>query len=382
MNAPARVAACGLLLVVAFLPQAGAQDMPAPPQSPANELPLPVAPPLPSILPEAAPIPLPVPEGDSPRSPDAFDGFDGFGGGGRFGAMAGLNGASPAVLALTDRSVWYPGQHVSGQSSDLGFVKESIGFTVPLYRDGPNSIAFNSNVGALIFQTHALLPDTGQPFPDTIWNIRFGMNYSHLFANEWFAMLGVSVGSASDRPFEAWRDVNFGLFGSLRIPQGERNAWLLSLAYSPLSQLPFPVPGVAFQWWPNDWLRMNIGLPFQVILTPTPDWTFTASYMLLTTIHTQLSYRVAPCVRVYGGFDWTNEGFQLANRVNDRDRFLYYEKRLNVGAKLNWGQFRFDVSGGWAFDRYFTEGQGAFGGHDHLPIGNGPYFGLNASYRW
>ena len=75
------------------------------------------------------------------------------------------------------------------------------------------------------------------------------------------------------------------------------------------------------------------GLAVQLTLTPTPDWTLTLSYMLLTNIHAQVSYRVAPRVRLYGGFDWNNEGYRLADRESVQDRFLYNEQRLVTGVQ-------------------------------------------------
>src|SRR5579859_6880487 len=376
-----------LLFASAFSPGVRAQDAQPNSPKPAEQFPSPQPLPEQPALPDRPPA---VP----PRLTEGFDGVDMFsGGGGRgggFGGMDGMGGMGaagpngPAILALTDRTMWVPNQRVGGQGTSFGFVKENLGLSVPVFRDGVNTVAFTTGIGATIYTGNALLPESGLPFPNTVWNIRFGTNYSHLFSNNWLATIGASIGSFSDRPFANWTQVNFGLNALLRVPVGERNAWLFSLSYSPLGQLGFPVPGVAFQWVPNDWLRMNIGLPFQVTITPTcaPDWQFTASYMLLTNIHTQLSYRVAPHLRVFTGYDWQNEGFRLAEDVNPRDRFLYYEMKLNVGARVTWGQFRFDVLGGYAFDRYFAQGGGAFTTHNRIDIANGPYLGLNGSYRW
>ena len=113
-----------------------------------------------------------------------------------------------------------------------------------------------------MLSTSAMLPDSGRSFPDTLWNIRFGMNYSHLFVNDWLLTMGVNLGSSSDKPFDTWRELNFGINAMLRVPQGERNAWVFSLSYSPLGQIAFPIPGIAFQWQANDWVRVNLGLPF------------------------------------------------------------------------------------------------------------------------
>ena len=37
------------------------------------------------------------------------------------------------------------------------------------------------------FDTRAILPDTGEPFPDELWNVRFGTSYRHRFESGWIA---------------------------------------------------------------------------------------------------------------------------------------------------------------------------------------------------
>ena len=83
--------------------------------------------------------------------------------------------------------------------------------------------------------------------------------------------------------------MNVGINAMLRIPQGEHNAWLFTLTYSPTGELNFPVPGVAFSWNPSPQFHANIGLPLMVMWRPTDDWQFQASYMLIRTIHVKRS---------------------------------------------------------------------------------------------
>ena len=211
-----------------------------------------------------------------------------------------------------------------------------------------------------------------------------GASYRHLFDNGWIAGGGFNVGSASDEPFHTIHEMTGGVNGFLRIPQGEHNAWLISLNYSPTSELNFPVPGVAFVWVPNDQLRMNIGLPFMVLYRPTEDITLEASYMLLTTVHARATYRICKPVRVYVGFDTTNESWYRVGRLDDQDRLFYYEDRISVGAQTNLGRmFLFDVSTGYAFDRYFFEGQHSSDrSFNRVDVGSAPILSIQAQLRW
>jgi hypothetical protein len=74
----------------------------------------------------------------------------------------------------------------------------------------------------------------------------------------------VNVGSASDHPFATIHEMDVGANAMLRVPEGQNNAWLFSLNYSPTSELAFPVPGVAFSYNPSPEFHANIGLPLQV----------------------------------------------------------------------------------------------------------------------
>lgn len=148
------------------------------------------------------------------------------------------------------------------------------------------------------------MPDSRRPFPDELWNVRLGTSYRHLFDPGWIAGGGVSLGSASDQPFAAFDDIVAGANAFLRLPQGEHNAWLFSLAYSSNSELPFPVPGVAYICHPSDCLRVQLGLPFQLLYRPVDEWTLELSYMLVRTVHARATYQPWRPLGVCVGFDW------------------------------------------------------------------------------
>ena len=71
-----------------------------------------------------------------------------------------------------------------------------------------------------MFHADAVIPGTMQLFPQELWNVSLGTSYRHLFDNGWTAGGGVSVGSASDRPFDAIRDMTVGVNGFLARRRG------------------------------------------------------------------------------------------------------------------------------------------------------------------
>jgi hypothetical protein len=282
------------------------------------------------------------------------------------------------------RVTWFASEPVSGQSTNLGYVQHDFGMSFPIWQCSTDEWTAGLSARGEIFQTHAVLPNTLQPFPDELWNIRLFTSYRHEFDNGWIAGGTVSFGSASDKPFHSINEMTAGANAFLRVPQGEHNAWLFTLAYSPTSELPIPIPGVAYVWQPSADFRMNIGLPFQVMWRPTDDVTLDFSYMLLRTVHARATYRLAPALRVYVSYDWGNEGWFLAERSNNNDRFYYYDMRVSSGVQLFAARnFALDLAGGYVFNRFYFEGQHLSDSHfNRVDVGDGPFVSLQGRLRW
>ena len=282
------------------------------------------------------------------------------------------------------RTTWLPDEDVKGQGTSLGFVRQDLTLSCPIWQDSCDEWSLSAHVGNELFQTGAVFPDTGQPFPDELWNVRFGTTYRRLFDNGWVAGGTVSVGSASDKPFNGINDMTAGVNGFLRVPQGENNAWLFTLSYSSNGELPIPIPGVAYIWQPSDQFRMNVGLPFEIMYRPYDDLTFDVSYMLLTSIHARATYRVLPMLRVYGGYDYNNETWLPADRLDDRERLFYYDQQLTAGMQYTVSRCAtLDFSGGYAFDRYYFEGDSfSDRNQNRIDVGDGPFLSANFRVRW
>jgi hypothetical protein len=302
--------------------------------------------------------------------------------------FAGAPWAAPVVghvpFAAGYRVTWLAEEDVRGQPARFSNVENDAFVRFPIWQTDRDELSGNVRVQAQIISTGAILPNTDQPFPDELWDVRFGVGYRHLFENGWIAGANFSFGSASNEPFHSVNELTVGLNAFLRIPSCEHNAWLFSLSYSPTAQLSFPIPGVAYAWVPNDEFHMNIGLPFMVWYRPIEDLTLEASYMLLTTIHARATYRVCAPLRVYIGYDWSNESWYIVPRPDDKDRLFYYEQRVSVGAVTNIGRaFVLDVSTGYTFDRFYFEGRNTSDQHfNRVDVDAAPLLSLQAQLRW
>ena len=301
------------------------------------------------------------------------------GGGGGFGGMM---GRGPLIGGNTHTS-WFAPEQVAGQGATLGYEQEQIGLTVPIIKGKKGFLFANGHIASTEIQTTAILPTSLRAFPSALWSVGMGLGGTRRFDNGWSLMANVTLGSASDRPFTG-NTATVGLMTALRIPRGERNAWLFSLMYSNNSPLPFPIPGIAYAWSPSPQLFMMIGLPPSVVWRPTKKLVFEAMYMPPFRAHTRATYIISPTWRVSGGYDWENQTWFLANRAVLADRFYYFDERVSVGVQHMLGpHWVFDISSGYVFNRYFYQSSSSSGTQiDRVNVGAGPYVGmfLNARY--
>jgi hypothetical protein len=381
-----RVASLAIgLALFAYLPAfAQAPPIPPPPPDPAP-LPLDGVP----IAAEPPPAPPPAPNASEPVSKPAAEAFSSLGGfgagpGGGIGALL-----SPTIGNMPVRAslgfYWFPSEPVKYQSTSLAEYREDFSISAPVWQDNRNEWSISAGVHSDEFHTSAILPNTLQAFPDDLIDVRFGTAYRHEFDNDWIAGIGGSFGSASDQPFHSVNELTGSLNAFLRVPSFDRDAWLFTISYSTNSQINIPIPGVAYLWIPSDYFQAVIGFPFaSANYMPTDDLTLSVSYALLTTVHARATYRLAPPLRVYAAFDWDNESYFRVGREDDRDRFFYYEKRLSAGVLYTLGpNVNFDFSAGYAFNRYFFEGQTLSDDHNNrIDVGDGPYLAAKLQFRY
>lgn len=274
----------------------------------------------------------------------------------------------------------------AGRRDELCLVRHDFSLSIPAWQNERDEWLVSAGVRALDIETGARLPGTRHRFPDTLWDVRLGTTYRHRFDNDWIAGANLTLGSASDQPFDSAAELTIAGTGFLRIRHGERNAWLFFVNYaSNRSFLPHvPLPGFGYAFAPSDELRGVAGLPFsQIAWEPLHGLTLEASYFVPRTIHAQIGYRVIESVKLYVGYDWDNERFLRADRRDDDDRLFYYEQRVLGGVRWDITEkVWLDCGAGFAFDRFFFEGEDYGDRGDHrLGITDGPLLMLQVGLK-
>jgi len=271
---------------------------------------------------------------------------------------------------------WYPERNVRRTATHLGFLEHLLEVPFPIVLSDPVILAGSFRLRNLNFQTNAVLPDSQRPFPANLWDVSLGFAFLYKFQDgSTFGFLP-RVGSPSDRPFSNAQVYNFTAIAFYRTPAFlEGDFWNFGLFYFPNSQIPFPFPGLSYEYKPNDDLLIRIGIPFSLMWRPLPSWKVKLDYRPLTQITSRLSYEVREGFVLYGGFDWDNQGYFLKDRRERRDLFFRQEKRILGGVRADIAErLTLDISGGYAFDRNFGSGRNALNlRYDKIDIASGGF---------
>jgi hypothetical protein len=276
---------------------------------------------------------------------------------------------------------------VRDQDTHLGYYQQSLSVLMPVWQDHTDAFIANAHVGVTSFNTNAVLPDSMQRFPAELWNVGLGGTYRHIYDNGWLGTAGVSIGSPSDKPFNNINDMSISINGTLRVPSGERNAWVFGVALSSNSQvLPFiPIPSVAYFWSPSPSFMALVGFPFaNVVWRPTEDWILSANYALLTNFQARVSYRVARTTYLFAALDFQNQNYFLADRTDLNQRFYMYDDRLSAGVQMFLNRHAsLNVSGGYVFGRRFFEStNGTSATSDEVNVAPGAFAGAAVQIRY
>jgi hypothetical protein len=275
-----------------------------------------------------------------------------------------------------------PEQRVTGQPADLGMLQHDFTLSTPLWQDASDEWAASARVRSQQFDTTAVLPDTGEPFPDELWNIRLGATYRHRFDNGWIGGGHLTVSSPSDRPFHSLDELELDATALLSVPWRGRDAWLFFLNYSNTREFipDIPVPGLGYVYRPSDRLTAVIATGFGSLeYRPTEKLTLMASYTAVRTVDARVMYELFRPVRIWANFDWTSERYFRVDRRDQDDLLFYHEKRVRLGATIGLArQLYVEVVVGYTFDRFYFEGEDYSDRHDNrVDVGDGPF----ASFR-
>lgn len=273
----------------------------------------------------------------------------------------------------------------AGESVEVWTRKGDLLGATPVGSQGEGSAALRLRHHGLA--GGARLRDSGTPLPDHLWDLGLGAGYRRFLSPGRWAGLTATVGSPSDRPFHSAREVAVSATALYRLPRGERAAWLLFLRYDNTREFwsHVPLPGLAYWAQPTPRSMVLLGAPFSLVRwSGESGWGASLHYLWPRTLGAEVTRRVLGQAQAYAGFHLDSESHFLSGRDRRRDRLWYYEKRLEAGVRHDpsprWG---LEVSGGYAFDRYYFEGED-FGDRtrNRASIAGGPFLRAGVKARF
>src|SRR6267142_1872493 len=240
------------------------------------------------------------------------------------------------------RYTFYPEQKVEDQNTNFTMTEQRVTLFAPLYQDTKDEWAFAGKVLYQNIDTQARFPEAGGLFPPELWDVSAGISYRHKFDNSWTGGVALTLGSASDEQ----------IFGHT-----------------------LPIPGIAYAWVPSDKFTALIGFPFSMIrYKPFENLTLDAEYYPFWTVRSRATWEIFQPLRAYAGFQWDSDHFYRADRDDRDDKIFYREMRLYAGIRFDLRHIGFEVTGGYAFNRFYFEGEGYSDRHDNrIDIGSSPF---------
>jgi hypothetical protein len=204
--------------------------------------------------------------------------------------------------------------------------------------------------------TKALFPN-GRQLPNRLWDIGAGLTHSRTVQGDRTLGGNFTVGSASDRPFGAGRDLGFSLNLTYKVPQENEAAWIFFVSMSNtrgfLNYL--PLPGVAYAFKAGERTRLVLGIPFLMIFwRPLDPWIVTFMYFPIRTVELRVAYGSPRGLQPYALASFRSRNFRIYDRAEKEERLFNDEGLLQAGLNLpvqRW--LAFDLGGGLSFERKY-----------------------------
>jgi hypothetical protein len=286
------------------------------------------------------------------------------------------------------RIQFYSDERVEGQNTRLDLTQHNFTLVTPLFQNSTDELAMSARLRYQDYETEARLPDSGQRFPQELFDARAGLSYRHKFPNEWILGGSLTAGSASDKPFHSEDELIVRAAALLRVPSGPRNAWLYSLTYASDVEIfnlrHIPIPGIAYLWAPSDSFKAVIGFPFMSVeYKPFESVTLDVAYFPVRTVRARATWAIFRPLRVFIGFDADHDSYYLADRGDKDDQLFYYEKRVTGGMRFDLRHVGVEITGGYVFDRFYFEGERySERNENRFNVGDGTFISGRLSFRW
>lgn len=281
---------------------------------------------------------------------------------------------------------WYPQQAVAGQAAKISLLNSQLGVTAPLWSTSTDALFGNVTVGNLSLNGSAIFPDSGTPLPSSWWDLQMGAAYIKQINERWSCGVLLGGGSVSDKPFADIHDDTISISTFVEWKTSPKTGWLfyvISTTHGQVGQN-IPIPGVAYEFETPS-CKGLIGFPFlDVTYNLTEKLNVEVYYAALTDVQARMNYRPVNGVTIFQGFTWSYLAWLRHGRADPQSMLFLYQKSLDCGVEwLCTQNLSLNLTGGFAFDRYFVENNGlSLHAKNEIHLGSTPFVGLQLLFQY
>lgn len=250
----------------------------------------------------------------------------------------------------------YDLRYSSGKDS-VQFVENKYNVSVPVYKSEAGGL-FLSLAGSQLSLGESITLDSQVKIPTELYRLETGFQYFEQLPEKKRWGLKGSVGYASDKQFS--KDLTYSLSANYGYPDSENGYWMLMVFFS--NNGPFgnniPIPGFIYIYRTETFTGM-FGLPVLAMQwAPVFPWSFSFS-LFGPIIQMEAAYNINDEMQIFSGFNWNRQNYILSDRVNDKDRLTFEEKKLLIGVRsLISNTLLAELQIGQTFDRSAYIGSG------------------------
>ena len=284
-------------------------------------------------------------------------------------------------LNIDYRWLFYCDRAAGDRRRGMGMIRHDLGLA-KYYLEGAGFLG--GRIRLLDLDTDVRLPDTGERLPRHLWDMRAGGTTFFPFP---VGFVNITFGSASDKPFASADEMTANVTYMTPPLEPGHGSWLFFVNYSNnrdyLNRC--TLPGFVWRYQPVEAFKLALGFPFSGVRWRATDWfSLSATYSFPRTVRAAVGFRPAPSVELSAGFDWENQRFFRRDRAEVKDRLWYDEKRLAVRARWRICNSAYlEASGGYAFDRFFFEGETYEDrGFNRVNVSDGPFLSFQLGVRF
>jgi hypothetical protein len=171
--------------------------------------------------------------------------------------------------------------------------------------------------------------DTDTYFNRELYKLLFG-----IMTNIESHMLMFNIMSNSNKPFYSIDEINILGEYAYTFWKDDTSSFGAGIAYTKnrtfLRHIPLPF---FYYTYKNDSIMLNLGMPFIIRWKIFDKLTYKVRYFPIINLETELKYSFYPFFSIGTFFEWKQENYMIAHRVNT-DEFLFYEYKT-AGLKLS-----------------------------------------------